>query len=60
MFFFVFKQMLAAVLIVVLVRAGMHTQQLIEQGETPWTKSGVTEVGVRLQADLDELTSVRN
>ena len=56
--FFLFKVLLLVVVATALVRAGMHAQQLVDEGVSPWTGDGIEEVGLRLQADVDGLLHI--
>ena len=58
MFFFLVKPLFLLAATVALVRAGMHVQQLVDEGVSPWTADGVEEVGARMRADLDGLLHV--
>ena len=58
MFFFLVKPLFVLAFVALLVRAGMHAQQLVDEGVSPWTADGVEEVGARMRADLDGLRRV--
>lgn len=53
--FFLAKLFVLVAVVAIVVRAGMHVQQLTAKGISPWDGHGIELVGGMLRADLDSL-----
>lgn len=53
---FLAKFFILAAVVAILVRAGMHAQQLTTEGISPWGAHGMETIGAMLHTDFDTLS----
>ena len=60
MFFFMFKLLQLLVCVITLLRTGMHAEQVLDEGISPWSGSAIGEIYGRLYADIAPLLHLFN